>query len=274
MICLRTGHHAKICKSFIKCLICSRRHVTVMCPDINRIEKKEEQQNNTNTVMPSSQVNTVILLQTIIVNVIDKNFKRISVRALIDTGAQRSYITENLAKKLGLQPMGEQSLVHQLFGGAERQSRKHKLYTICVENLDGSFKLNMDTLTETKICGSIPSVNRKLSLEMKRFNITISDVENANEIDLLIGADYIGKIMTDTFLTVSEGLVAIKTKFGWTLQGKVEAQNDSRVCSTLFSKSELDITDMWNLKAIGTRDKPTNVTETEVTAKFKKKFVS
>jgi len=32
--CLKVGHMAKVCKSTVKCLVCQKRHVTLMCPEL------------------------------------------------------------------------------------------------------------------------------------------------------------------------------------------------------------------------------------------------
>ncbi|XP_028161100.1 uncharacterized protein LOC114353336 [Ostrinia furnacalis] len=129
----------------------------------------------------------------------------------------------------------------------------------------------MTTLTEKKICGTIPAASRELSAQVKQWNIALGDIESCKDIHLLIGADYANYIMTGTFLNVTDGLVAIKTKLGWTLQGKVDGQKDPRVC-TLFSKAELDIADLWNLEAIGILDKPRDGTD-EVIESFRQNLI-
>ncbi|KAF8766443.1 hypothetical protein HNY73_019505 [Argiope bruennichi] len=51
---------------------------------------------------------------------------------------------------------------------------------------------------------------------LKRKNIEISDTgEDTPEAGLLIGADYIGALLTGS---IDKNLVAIKAKLGWTLQ--------------------------------------------------------
>lgn len=85
---------------------------------------------------------------------------------------------------------------------------------------------------------------------LSKNNIILAD-DDCTEISLLIGADYSGYIMTDTMIVLKEGLIAIKTKLGWVLQGKVENSN-SNFINSLFCSS--DISGFWSLELLGIRD--------------------
>ncbi|GFU85501.1 uncharacterized protein TNCV_802301 [Trichonephila clavipes] len=85
--------------------------------------------------------------------------------------------------------------------------------------------------------------------------IQLSDVgEESRSIQVLLGADVIGKLMTGHRRILSCGLVAMVTILGWTLSGKVP---DSKISScnamlvdSLFVK-EMDISQLWRLDSLG-----------------------
>ncbi|XP_055944345.1 uncharacterized protein LOC129975315 [Argiope bruennichi] len=88
---------------------------------------------------------------------------------------------------------------------------------------------------------------------LKRKNIELSDTgEDTPEIDLLIGADYLGVLLTGSIEHIDKNLVAIKTKLGWTVQGKQTKQSKS--LENIIYVANLDLTELWSLDAIGIRD--------------------
>ncbi|GFY40032.1 putative RNA-directed DNA polymerase from transposon X-element [Trichonephila inaurata madagascariensis] len=57
--------------------------------------------------------------------------------------------------------------------------------------------------------------------ELKEKNITLSDLETKeHDIELLLGADVIGNILTGNSLKLSSGVTVVQTKFGNTVIGK------------------------------------------------------
>ena len=84
--CLKKGHQAKFCKTFVKCIVCRKKHFTVMCPEIDqKINDKHERYkgnkkqvnqienekcfNGLSMIYPGKQ----ILLQTLNVNIITQS---------------------------------------------------------------------------------------------------------------------------------------------------------------------------------------------------------
>jgi len=55
--CLKIGHMAKACKSHVRCLMCQKMHVTLMCPDLETNKKTTENLNDSNVE------NTAVLSQ-------------------------------------------------------------------------------------------------------------------------------------------------------------------------------------------------------------------
>ncbi|XP_052749764.1 uncharacterized protein LOC128200416 [Galleria mellonella] len=100
LICLKIGHHAKKCRKYPKCIVCEKRHYPIMCAELPKISKKAEDQVLKQSIKPST-----VLLQTVKLNLVYKE-KTITVRALLDSGAQRSFIRSDAIEKLNIKPTG------------------------------------------------------------------------------------------------------------------------------------------------------------------------
>jgi len=164
---LKIGHMAKNCKSHVRCMMCQKRHLTIMCPNLEGSKKtgdepcsKKVQQ----TAVVHSQLNCTseVLLQTLRC-VIRNSDRRKEVRVLLDPGSQRSYILDSTVQQLGLQPGGQTKLCHLLFGWAQ-DLQAHKLYEAEVEG--NGFHLRLKLLGLRKLCGGTqrwPTGNEWLS---------------------------------------------------------------------------------------------------------------
>ncbi|XP_028172612.1 uncharacterized protein LOC114361684 [Ostrinia furnacalis] len=190
--CLRLGHSSFKCRAFIKCVACHRRHNVLFCTEINKhIPKHSEQESKPkrDSQLSTSHFKSVTLLQTLLIKIIVDS-KEVTVRALIDSGAQRSYIKRSLAQNLNLTPVRQEELGHVVFGGLETKKEMHAMYNITVSNLQGSFKIPMEVLDEDRICGYLPRAHDRALLEQLRaLDISLTDVgHDIPEISLLIGA--------------------------------------------------------------------------------------
>lgn len=264
-LCLRMGHHAKICKSFIKCYVCGQRHSPVLCPGkptpSNDVKPAPDKKNiapviqNYSAENPTSSTSTT-LLQTVTLR-ISHGQKTAKVRAMFDSGSQRSYIKEEIMEKLNISPAGTEGLSHSLFGGATVSFKNYKTYDLTVQNMDRTFEFQMNALGQSIICKNVPKYNtdsKSLSELLNKHQIKLTDTDSeGSDIGLLIGADYSGLLLTNTFVQLESGLTAIKTSLGWTLQGKTnEAVTNCNVVTSLFCSQS--ISSFWNLEVLGIQD--------------------
>lgn len=180
-------------------------------------------------------------------------------RAVIDTASHRSYILSSIAEKLGCEIVGEQTMVHLLFGGIKTKPRNQKASRVNVHNLDGSYEYNFIALQEDIICLDIPSTcSGPWTEELARNNIKLSDTEeNDASIVVLIEADNAGKLFTGKIHQLSHGVTAMETRLGWTLLGQ-NLDKDSKEDTTLSILSlltqEATIAELWKLDTLGITD--------------------
>ncbi|GFV49115.1 integrase catalytic domain-containing protein [Trichonephila clavipes] len=214
------------CRSQITCQLCSKRHVKFMCPNIECNKSDSLKQNvndkniNENTVDSlHSRATNEVILQTLVVNVHGIKRER-KARAIIDTGSQKSYILRSTAEELGFNLQRKEEFRHSLFGGTKTRMYKHKCYKIYLSSLD--------------------------------------DIqENTGPIEVLLGADVAGKLITGR-RELKTGLVALETKLGWTLMGKVPRYTDKKDTSmnivTMLSQEDIPVSSLWDLEMLGIRD--------------------
>ncbi|GFW10477.1 putative RNA-directed DNA polymerase from transposon X-element [Trichonephila clavipes] len=162
-----------------------------MCADKESAKSNDENTVVSSSVLSNQSVNETVYLQTLVLR-IEHNGKELKVRTILDSGSQKSYISERVIKVLQLRPKSKQTVVHE--------AKEH-------------------------------------------------------DIELLLGADVIGNILTDNSLKLSSGVTVVQTKLGYTVIGKTNTIHNS-LCNNVVSLhcANFTVTDLWNLDAIGITD--------------------
>lgn len=288
--CIRRANHlSKTCRARIVCKFCSKNHSDILCyAHENKISENKSLNSNMlnddvgNSVLANNSFSKQVFLQTLIV-CINVNGLDYYVRILLDSGSVKSYISKFLAAVLKLECLGEETIVHGLFGGIEKKE-DHKKYRINISNIDKSFSCELDVMDQEKICVSIPKISSSgIVNKVKQSGILVSDIsinentcmyeKDPNEIHMLIGADFAGRLFTGKIQQITEGLVAMHTRLGWTLMG--ESGEKTRGCETLLSLhiSDLNIPELWQLDTIGIRDSGENQSKKELEEAAKLHFL-
>ncbi|UYV69625.1 hypothetical protein LAZ67_7000025, partial [Cordylochernes scorpioides] len=253
--CLRPSHLSKFCRNVVRCSICNMSsHLDVMCTklilDRGGSSKSPTVQDET---LANLSTSPDVLLPTLRVT-LEGNRTEKTARAIIDTGSQRSYILHSTAMEMEYEQSRREFFRHSLFGGSSTDVVEHEVYTIHLSDINNSYRCEFEALGQPLICGSIPPVCPRSFLEGSE-ELDVSDLMR-DRIEVLIGADVAGRLLTDAQRRISSGLVAIRTKLGWTVMGKIpptEVRDDtSSLCvTTLLS---LDLENLWKLDAIGVSD--------------------
>ncbi|UYV74213.1 hypothetical protein LAZ67_11002500, partial [Cordylochernes scorpioides] len=267
--CLQPGHISSNCRRRItECIRCKKKHLDILCPlnapgresadeDKEQVEDCDVSPTVENGVSFSRlSASSLILLQTLKIKVEGATSAKV-VRALLDTGSQRSYILSKTAQDLGLSPIGQESLKHVVFGGHTSES-VHQEYRVNLGHASGNFKMVAKLLDQQKICGSLPRLSRGPWLkELKARRIWVPDIgKDDMEIEILLGCDVLGSIFMMKSCVLSNGLTASQTRFGWTLMGECQQGSDVSLAHhvTTMTISESSITNLWNLDVLGIMD--------------------
>ncbi|UYV67841.1 hypothetical protein LAZ67_5002202, partial [Cordylochernes scorpioides] len=224
--CLKPGHFSKYCRNVVKCVICSKKHRAILCPVSKGSQKSdgiEERSKNINaSVDMSNQIRCQdVLLQTIMVKINGENKSKV-VRAMLDSGSQNSYVLEQTASEVGLTMLGKKEVVHLLFGGVKSRPQQHKRYRIYISDVDSKYNCNFEVQDCSTICSAMPSAQpTEWMTELRSKGIDLDVYRSNTEIELLLGADVYAKLLTGKKIELESGPVALETKLGWTVSGKV-----------------------------------------------------
>ncbi|UYV72973.1 hypothetical protein LAZ67_10001348, partial [Cordylochernes scorpioides] len=155
--CLQPGHISSNCRRRItECIRCKKKHLDILCPlNAPGRESADEDKEQVEDCVVSSTVengvsfsglstSSLILLETLKIKVEGATSAKV-VRALLDTGSQRSYILSKTAQDLGLSPIGQESLKHVVFGGHTSES-VHQEYRVNLGHASGNFKMDYDDI--------------------------------------------------------------------------------------------------------------------------------
>ena len=108
-ICLKSGHLAKNCSSKYVCHNCNQRHHISICT--------KDENKNENGLVTHVGVPRGILLQTPKAEIFNiESDEKLTACLLLDSGTQRSYITDNLRKLLKLKTIRIEKVLIKTFG--------------------------------------------------------------------------------------------------------------------------------------------------------------
>ncbi|UYV77097.1 hypothetical protein LAZ67_14003262 [Cordylochernes scorpioides] len=263
--CLRKGHIQSQCREQLECKNCGRNHLEVLCEgnSSNRLAKPGRENLKENATEPiaslSSQACTgQVLLMTTVALLRGPNASR-RVRILLDSGSQFSYIKQSLVWSVGIERKGEITIAKSLFGGNKIGEEKHGKFMLELENLGNKRDvIHIEALDQRKICDAIPPLPKGDWLEKLKIKGIILPQDNfkGQEIDILIGANYLGMILTGKIVQVEADLTAVETKLGWTLMGNspITDSNDNVQQTLNLLTTRCDLKDLWDLEVLGIRD--------------------
>lgn len=256
--CLGRKHEVKDCRSQVRCRNCNKPHHTLLHYDTppkssqnqNKEQRKEtikspadsnsDESKDEKIVHHVATMSAEVMLATAIVNVVAPSGQTLEVRALIDSGAEASFISETLIQLLRL-PKRKTGVVINGLQGARSSSPKFTTTFEVMDNLTGSCRFWVDAYVLQCITAYRPKLfHPKQYSELQSLELADPDPSTGVRIDLLLGADTMGKFMQEGLLHLKDSqVIAQKTAFGWILSGPVELPQTPRSVTVQHATSEL-----------------------------------
>ena len=308
--CLQRGHTLKECTKDRKCAHCgrSKSHHRSLC---NQLFQQTTELQNINNV-DKAEGTTVACANQVVMQTATTTVKNpqddssVSVRLILDSGSQRSYITEKLAKGLNLSLNQTERLSVVTFGSDKPKRIECKSSELSLLLKDGSV-LSLRVTVVPNITGKINRVPLKLG-DIEFINKEFSEHKLADSlpcqaesstIEMLIGNDYYFELLQPRKIDFGEGLFLFYSKLGWILSGQVhcnaeENNEPSLLVSTIGSvprglnvntymltnidlslESKPNLEHFWSLESIGINESPLTVDDDQAIDSFNKtiKFV-
>jgi len=188
-----------------------------------------------------------VLLQTAIAEVYNpKNpSSTLKLRLILDSGSQRSYLTEQIKNTLGLQRVKQQQLSILTFGSSKRDTRHCEVVRIGIATRDGQDEI-LELLTVPHICE--PLAPQPIDLCSTSFphlsSLMLADTHQSDtplEVHMLIGSDFYWRLTTGEVLRGQTSPVAINTKLGWVLSGPVGTDDAENTATAVMSVHTLQV---------------------------------
>ena len=205
------------------------------------------------------QTVTTCLLKTAVAPIIAGNNKT-KASILFDEGAQRSFISIDMVKELGISPTSTTDISLASFGSASRLHQKLGVTTVEIETVTGEL-IPISTLIVPTIAAPIQnavpiSVNTTPHLRGLKLAHPVTS-NNTFTISLLIGTDYYWKFVQDTIIR-GDGPIAQESKLGYLLSGPLPYSLPQAATSILLqitsavTPEEPNLESFWSIESVGT----------------------
>ncbi|CAF1060929.1 unnamed protein product [Didymodactylos carnosus] len=215
---------------------------------INEKSTKCNSNDKADDALKNSSLNKFVLLQT--ATTIAQNGQsnqQIRTRIILDSGSQRSFITEKLFKQLKLPIIRRETISLFKFGAAQAQTIETPIANVDLKLIDGQFQ----RITVNVVPTIVNSIQR-VPINTQEFQYLIQSVsladplptkaENSNA-DILLRNEYYGQFTMPECIKINEQLYLLGSKFGWILSGCISTINkfNNRPVSLFVSSLTTDL---------------------------------
>ncbi|XP_021960216.1 uncharacterized protein LOC110856083 [Folsomia candida] len=268
--CFKFGHRAAACKAKIQCGICNKHHYSLMCyhhpsnknMEVNSAMKDEghEQfgglQSGSSSAMASQECSGTVLSRPLLVRLYDNRGGYRVARLLFDGGAHRTVVRKDTVKRLGLGSIGAFKQSKMVYRGGVTKELLHHNYQLKIGDLSGRHIRTLVAHDEEEIVGFIPRIPRgEWMQQLAQKQISIPDFHSSNpEIEVLVGNDYEGMMMTGRIESLECGVTAIQYVWGWALSGRRPVGVNTAAVSLSLVSCQASITSLWSLESLGITD--------------------
>ncbi|XP_060846095.1 uncharacterized protein LOC132925744 [Rhopalosiphum padi] len=261
-LCLRKHDSKKRCLSR-NCFKCGKTHNTLLHIVQHKINNDarsitEGKSNHSSTQIDvNSSISAhshdknyeQVLLSTAIVRVFGENKSSSLCRALLDSGSQSNFITEELVQCLKLK---RSKTNHQISGIGTTVQHAHSYVIAQVKSKFNDYSFTLKMLVVPKITNDIPAKHIYNTGHIPQ-NVSLADplFWSPQKVDLLIGATHFYDLMSERRIKpVPNGPIFQETKLGWVVSGptqiynhKVEPLNNS-ICYTASIHTNVTLENM------------------------------
>lgn len=291
--CFRRGHSSYQCR-LGGCRICRRKHNTMLhkqsslphAQPVQQVQQRQslqqaessgstslittnnnsiqndqtssdEQIDNSRVISMSAVSSNPALLSTALVEVTN-NDKKYTLRALLDSGSQSSFITEAARAKIGATSIKEQLKCISGLNNATLNITEH--CKLKIKSLHNSFTAPVKCYVLPMITDRLPQMDIKVNELNIPTSIILADPTfyMSGEIDLLLGADIFWDIISSAKIKLGFNKPLLhETQLGWVVAGPMGGKYiNSQQTYCNFSKDiQQQLTKFWELEDVPPSEK-------------------
>ena len=233
--CLGSSHRVASCTSKGRCLVCGAQHHTKLHRD-NATEPHHPSAGSESDNLPTTSSNhavtnvsedrtlsaeKTVLLSTTYVTLESSDGTSVTARALLDSGAEESFITEHIVQMLNLQKKRVQVAVSGVGAEATVVANSRVIATV-KSNIDSNFNLTFSALVLKKLTSLLPrtKVSSAPWTHLKHLRLADPQFDRPGRIDCILNAEVFA-------LALRPGIergppctpTAVNSVFGWLVMG-------------------------------------------------------
>lgn len=186
--------------------------------------KKDVQCAHSSSVRP-------VLLSTAIVEVPSRTGMYHKARAILDSGSERSFITQSLCDKINANTLQSTHSIHGVGGLVTKSSQS---CDIEIKSCTSTFSTRTKCMVLPNITNALPSITMQRSDFIIPNNVQLADptFHESLPIDLLLGVDVFWDLLIVGRMRLANGPYLQNTKLGWVISGSVHTQSQQRITKT------------------------------------------
>ena len=228
LICLRSGHGTTECTRPFRCRVCSKQHNTMLHQEgaaaigvatplaVNHVSHKSENKSYSE-VKPMEHK----MMMTSMVVVSGPTGERLTVRAMLDSGAEASVLSKKVMNQLNLKPI-DWVTVSGIESFAQTPARPKVVFT--VSSIKGDWSKSITSVVLPKVTINLPRHNLNMLKELPHLkDIFLADPKfyQSRKVDLILDADIFDEVLLPRKLTGPPGSPsAWNTILGWGVMGR------------------------------------------------------
>ena len=173
-----------------------------------------------------------VIMQTALVETdnTDQTRKYIT-RIIMDTGSQRTYISQDMVNKLKIKPVGTYTFTVFTFGASKPKDLTTPIVEIMMKSKEGNRVLIRASVVP-QITGMIQRTPVKTGKSVCTSRDTLPNQVQSSTISLLIVNDYYNDLVSSERVKIKDGLYLIKSRFGWIFSRRMRTDENKKKSKT------------------------------------------
>ncbi|XP_072398107.1 uncharacterized protein [Diabrotica undecimpunctata] len=250
--CLKGGHTSKFCRRG-NCTKCGSKHNTLLHLEQRNVNSQSNYPTQNSAIVDCAPAQSTevalsayssiehVFLSTVLVQLFDKYNRSHTVRALLDSGAQSSFISKDLFNGLHLENIPTDIIVTGINGISTNITAKCELQVQAIHN---AFQFKNHFFVIDKISHHLPVSDVNVADLKIPSHLKLADPSffKSDKIQMIIGSDMFWTLICIGQISLGPNKPLMqKTKFGWIISGPIAQKTNNVSCNLILKSDEVNV---------------------------------